>query len=257
MKILAAPSAGLGHRIHNIDASIFFARHVNAEIRILWYRNHHLNCSFFDLFEPIDSVEVIETSRWDEYLGIQETFSATKIYDTQFFSEVRPNSGYWNAGNFACDDRVIIKSWHRFFSTPWGTTNFVPTEAIARTVKNNEHLSKGAVGIHVRRTDHNYAIKVSPSEEFFNFLDARPKEETFFLCTDSEEEREQFERRYSGRLQFYSSRSSDRKEPLSIQDAFVEMLLLAKCKAIVASDGSLFSSSAAYFGRCFLHRIKI
>ena len=109
---------------------------------------------------------------------------------------------------------------------------------------------------HVRRTDHSYAIKQSETAEYFALLDARPPEERFFLCTDDPREEEMFQQRYPGRIQSYPKRDLDRRKPEAIEDALIDLLLLSRCTAVVASDGSLFSSCAAFIGNVLLHRVK-
>ncbi|MFT6271837.1 MAG: hypothetical protein ACI9KS_000348 [Sulfitobacter sp.] len=256
MRILTAASGGLGHRYSCIDACLSFGRAVGAEVEVLWFRNEHLNCRFDQLFEPPEGARLTEVGKWNEFLEYQAEFDATHLLDNEWFNREAPTANYWRAETFGPDARLSFKTFHRFHAPRRGVTYLSPKRAIAVQVEQNFSLVDKKLGVHVRRTDHSYAIKQSETAEYFALLDARPPEERFFLCTDDPREEEMFQQRYPGRIQSYPKRDLDRRKPEAIEDALIDLLLLSRCTAVVASDGSLFSSCAAFIGNVLLHRVK-
>ena len=80
------------------------------------------------------------------------------------------------------------------------------------------------------------------------------KEKTgnFFIVCDSPPVVEQVRQRYGARVLLYPRRmfSGDRKSTEGIQDALIELLLLAKNKSLKASHLSTFSEMAWWLGGC-------
>jgi len=255
LKILAAPNAGLGNRMQCIDSCIGLSRKLNRELQILWPINEQLNCPFDRLFEVPEGVDLVQVDRWVDQRSHIDGFGATRVLDTEFFHANKPGASFWNDFSFDPMDRVFIKGYHRFYARKYGDTYLNPTAEVMAKVTENMHLVDGCLGVHVRRTDHKHAIEVSKTEDYFSLLDARPKEECFFLSTDDAVEEFAFRDRYGDRVKIYKKRSFMRSESAAIEDAFMDMLLLSRCTAIIASAGSTFSACAAFIGNRLLHRV--
>jgi len=124
-------------------------------------------------------------------------------------------------------------------------------------------LPAGTVSVHVRRTDHDKAILRSPDALFVRAMDERcaPGREVapgvpfshFFLATDDPQFEETLRRRYGGSLLTHAKRTLDRQAPEGIEDAFVDLLMLAQGAEVIGSCGSSFSSVAALFHQVPLH----
>merc|ERR1712232_392715 len=129
-----------------------------------------------------------------------------------------------------------------------------PVPAVARRVW---RLPRGTVSVHVRRTDHAKAIAHSPDELFVREMDAwcRGGRATssgapftqFFLATDDPAVEEALRDRYAPYLVTYKKRTRSRNLPEGIEDAFVDLLLLARGSEIIGSFKSSYSSMAALY----------
>ena len=105
------------------------------------------------------------------------------------------------------------------------------------------------VGVHVRLGDfkkHN--DRVVRIEQFFKILD-NMKDSNFFVSSDETSCIKKFAERYGSNRVFYHSHSYNEKRDDYIT-AFVDILLLAKCKKLVLTNYSTYSQLAWYFGRC-------
>ncbi len=52
------PVGGLANRMRSIDSTINWCKRFRNDLKILWVMNHELNCSFYDLFLPINDEEI-------------------------------------------------------------------------------------------------------------------------------------------------------------------------------------------------------
>ena len=84
------------------------------------------------------------------------------------------------------------------------------------------------MAVHIRRTDHLKAIQRSPEELFVQRMEAYGHERHFFLATDDVEVEKRMKRRFGARLASSSKRTLDRNATAGVQDALVDLLLLAQ-----------------------------
>lgn len=150
-------------------------------------------------------------------------------------------------------DRVKVTAWQRTHCGMQRRRCLVLNSQMQSMLSSHSHLAKGRIGIHVRRTDHSGAISLSPDESFFVFLDGQQGD--LFLCTDDEEVEYSFQKRYGNRVISYKKRCRERDTEIAIQDALIDLCLLAECRFIVGSSASTFSSCASFWGGNPLHRI--
>ena len=53
-KLTLIPVGGLANRMRTINSVIEFCNGDNRDLSIIWFLDHGLNCSFYDLFQPIE-----------------------------------------------------------------------------------------------------------------------------------------------------------------------------------------------------------
>ena len=112
-------------------------------------------------------------------------------------------------------------------------------------------LTGNCVGVHVRRTDHTDAIANSPlalfAERMKKELEA-DKETCFFVATDDKEVRRELKELLpDAKLIFPQSDVIDRDSKERIEEAFVEMIALSKCRrSILGSYNGTFSLLPSY-----------
>jgi hypothetical protein len=110
-------------------------------------------------------------------------------------------------------------------------------------------VDRGCVGIHIRR-NHPYCRQV-PVGSFFTAVDRALRRFTrAFLATDSPEVEDIFSSRYRGDVTFYAKRSRFRDEQIGIEDALIDLFMLAKTGHLIGTSGSSYSDLAWWLGEC-------
>lgn len=108
------------------------------------------------------------------------------------------------------------------------------------------------VGVHIRRGDNAWANTWCPDRLFpavvRRVLDTQP-DAVLFICSDSAESEASLLQEFGSRVLTYPHRSLDRGRSWeAVQDALVEMYLLARTKVIIRTPSSTFSQCAAWLG---------
>lgn len=132
-----------------------------------------------------------------------------------------------------------------------GYQKFIPTEAIQKRVEQITSKFHDTIGVHIRRTDHHYAIENSPTQLFMEkisaYLDAS-EANTVFLCTDDGETKTQLIEKFGEKIIHAEISSLSRNDPHGIEDAVVDLMCLSKTNKIYGSHFSSFSQTAADIG---------
>ena len=68
--ITLVPTGGLCNRMRAIDSAVALCEKINRKLRIIWYMYEGLNCSFFELFQPINN-DYIKTIDIPAYLPVR------------------------------------------------------------------------------------------------------------------------------------------------------------------------------------------
>lgn len=119
---------------------------------------------------------------------------------------------------------------------------------------NSVILSGGGVnwiGVHVRRTDHNDSIRESTLDCFTEKMKeaiADDQEVRFFLATDDQEVERELCAAFPGRVFTYQDKVWGRNSRSGMESAIVDFLCLSRCRYILGSFNSVFSSFAATYG---------
>ena len=144
----------------------------------------------------------------------------------------------------------------------------MPTPAIRERVEafTREHFRDAMIGVHLRRGDFHFARPdvSANTDAALRVIDdhlTRLPDASIFLATDdgatsgprgevvrNEGVHARLQRRYGDRVVSTTPRSLDRNDPIAIEDALVDLLLLRRTDAIVGTTASSFSELAA-FGR--------
>lgn len=119
-------------------------------------------------------------------------------------------------------------------------------------------LGASSVGLHIRRTDHAAARATSTDEAFCAALDAALEAglasgqpvERVFVATDDPPTEALLRARYGDRVVTRAKASLDRRDPEAIGDALIDLMLLARCGALIGSAGSSFTELAWWLGGC-------
>ncbi|MCX5967634.1 MAG: hypothetical protein NTV57_08350 [Cyanobacteria bacterium] len=132
---------------------------------------------------------------------------------------------------------------------------FIPLPALRQRVATrlNEARFVGAplLGVHIRRSDHRFAIAYSDTSAFIAAMQEhlrRHPASRFLLCTDDPAEVVPMRTLFGNRLIWSPSACLDRSHQVAAIDALVDFLALAGCDAILGSHLSSFSLLAARYG---------
>lgn len=252
-RILSVCWGGLANRIQNVESCLSLSLATSRALKVHWPLDWALGALFESLFQIPEGAEVLSTADFVELDRETREFDANFELDGNYFSDREYITEKELEAVLAPFDRVKISAWQRLHCGMQRRRRLALNRQIQSMLSTYSHLAKGRIGIHVRRTDHSGAISLSPDESFFVFLDDQQGD--FFLCTDDEEVEYSFRKRYGDRIISYEKRSRERDAEIGIQDALIDLCLLAECRFIVGSSASTFSSCASFWGGNPLHRV--
>lgn len=119
-----------------------------------------------------------------------------------------------------------------------------------RIEENLQKVGPHPIGIHIRRTDNQASIALSPIQLFIDRAEEILKEhpdQRFYLATDDEPTKLAFKQRF-GKHIITASNKAERGNTAGIQDAVVEMFTLARMEEIYGTADSSFSVIASRIG---------
>jgi hypothetical protein len=227
------------------------ARDRGASLAVLWKRDHHLSARFDDLFVKPDDIRTVLTIRSESLHRCLNAIVGRVFTHSLEQPDVEAmNRAHADYVRYAAGRSVFIRTHSRFHCES-DFSLIEPLPEITRAVDAYGLEGLGAVGVHIRRTDHTRSIEHSPTQLF---LDAMREEMSqnpgtvFFVATDSAEEERLLQRAFPGRIIVHPKVSLDRSEPRAIRDAMVDLYCLARCRKLLGSYWSSFTDTAAALG---------
>lgn len=229
--------AGLGNRLMALTSAIALGRELQLPVKVIWTPSYECRIGFDDLFEPLPNVQ----------RGTEGVF------------------GYpiscGNAAQFAALPKtrnMHIITYIHFYQSPHLTS-------ILRELKPRQEFldkvpalfgNKKVVGVQIRRTDNEAAIRHSPTELFIEAMKAYTSDTYFFLATDSEFEKVRLRDAYGSRLLTFDA-PLNRGTMEGMRAGFTDFLALSRCSEILASFHSSFSEKASEFGNVPMRVLKL
>ncbi len=255
--IKLVPILGLCNRLRAIDSALVLANDTGRELRIYWEKNNDVGSPFRLLFEPLPDprARVVE-GRLFPFPRIVEKLFRTKSYSAADYALLQSA----DLRTFAPYHSINITSYSRFRTSPSPFAAFLPIAELRDRIKViTSEFGEHTVGVHVRRTDNLLSIANSPDslfiERMHREIDRRP-DTRFYLATDSAEVKHTFSQHFGPRLMF-SERASSRRSVAGMQDAVVELYVLAATKRIIGSHWSSYSETAAKIGRIPFEQMRV
>lgn len=250
-RITIEPFAGLGNRMRAMDSAVGLAAEEGVRLRVVWTRTPDFNCSFRDLFEVPEGIELRERTRdWDRFLRLlYARLRRSRVFEQREMEQLRRDPTPIREALSRQDVHIVTGSW--FFPSPRPYACFRPIAAIRQEI--DAQLSRfgtRTVGVHIRRTDNVQAIDRSPTRLFIERMAAELRQApdtTFFLATDSPTEEACIAGNFPNRVQF-RPKALDRGDPQALRDAVVDLYCLAHTRSILGSYWSSFSAIAAALG---------
>ena len=255
MKIHLIPYGGLGNRMRVIASIYRYAKENNHELVVHWNRQKDFNQSFKNCFKPIENIKVI-----DRFIG----FNHNNPYKLNLFIPrlidkiLNRRSHYFvKENNFeqiikeAIQDNIkeiTISTCLQHGEMYPLNKLFCPNDQIYKTINDNYELfSDFTVGVHIRRTDNVLSKSFSKPEIFKEKVRILFEENTsakIFLCTDDIQIKREFIEEFGNKVITYNSRLN-RFTPKGINDAIIELFLLAKTNVIWGSFNSSYTDIAS------------
>ncbi len=269
------PCAGLGNRLLALGSAIYWARRLGCDLVVLWKKESVCAVSWDKIFEAPTEFVVKEYNQMPKKLNN----AARVLLDSKALEkEVRgvPKldctevEALWRDDNLEAFEERIKSDDGSFYIRSYG--RFAPAEEMAECIRKLPFSAKiiervngvmegdaSVYGVHIRRTDHVDAIRMSPTslyEEKMAELARQDENCVFFIASDDQKEIDNLKMKFkcvtAPRLSAEVSRGSDE----GIMDAAVDMLCLSRCRKILGAYGSTFSLMASVIGNVPLEVIS-
>lgn len=270
--IIIEPCAGLGNRLLGLGSAFAVAEKLNRKLVVMWKREVGCNIRFSELFDlPFEVVEISENGLKKEpvaqILGDRAKKKwrgmADRFLECDDVEQIKEQEGYEGLFRLIKQTPVIyLKAFGPICEVNAESYSFVKP---SKNIEENgaclfRELNGHCVGVHVRRTDHTEAIANSPlalfAERMQKELEA-DADTSFFVATDDKEVRRELKELLpDAKLIFPQSDVIDRDSKEGIEEAFVEMLALSKCRKILGSYNSTFSLLPSYIGNIPLETVR-
>ncbi|NJO68609.1 MAG: hypothetical protein HC830_04440 [Bacteroidetes bacterium] len=267
------PQAGLANRMRSLDSAIKMAEDYKKELIIYWIRTPDFNCSFSKLFKDPGTYKLIEGSSRlrdngrAQYLLQELLLSNIGIRYPQGYKryiyhremvDMKLNRDVNEV--FSKGEPVFIQTDTRFYKPESNYSFFKPSDEIEDKVGNflNKNLNANYIGIHIRRSDNIQSILNSPTELFIKYMKEESEknpEVLFYLATDSPDEEKYLKTIFPNRI-ITRDKQLSRNNPLAIQDAWIDLLILSRASRIFGSFYSSFSETAAAIGNVAFLQVK-
>jgi hypothetical protein len=266
--LTVACEAGLGNRLRVLLSGMALAEASGRRFTMLWPRSPSCSAVFSDLYETAWPVQDLAMSaNWGLFLHTfnSPTGSSSSVVDllTIPSPDVRVHAYNWLLRpEIYPSHRQLMRRCVELFD------ELLPVVEVRERIKafHVAAFRPRMIGVHLRRADHQLAAPTaagntrSAMAAVDRWLEKWP-EAGILLCTDdgaihqrtrralpTEGVRAKFLWRYGERVVSTTPRSLNRNEPVAIQDALVDMMLLRQTDGLVGTAGSSFSALAA-FGR--------
>ena len=288
MPILSIPDGGLCNRMRSIESAIALGEYLHTPVTIYWRVNWQIRCRPQELFRMESLTEgrsipvtIRVTGRLNPWRilwlagcrikslrPIVRTLS--KVASTlhcPFLLAENPEyrttdqllKQYFGTAETAKAQKKLLHARWIFYSGGWygidrsDFSRWKPTPELEHRIE--EECRKigdlsHALGVHIRRTDNEVAIRESPDELFEKRMQqeiAQDPSVHFYLATDSPSVKEKFSVLFGKRLTTPEGRLS-RNDAEGMKQAVVELYTLARCRHIIATWYSTFSRTAAAIG---------
>lgn len=250
------PTGGLCNRMRALDAAIALSKDLGQSLEVKWVRNKGLNARFSDLFQPITElpVQVVETktsaitrSKW--YKKREAAKYDIMIDHDECKRLSKAGFDFTELGKY---QRPFISGFLPFYENPDRFSAFVPVESIEALIsEETKRFSERVVGVHVRRSDHEDAIRQSPLEAFIDAMEKEIESDPatrFYLASDDSGVKQEMKARFGERLMTNEQQAS-RSDLQGICGAVVELFALSRTHKLIGSFRSSFSRTAAHLGK--------
>lgn len=242
------PTGGLCNRMRVLNSAIFLANKAGVPLTLVWPVTWDMGAPVSRLFKLPSFITLIENNQADLMHEFAE--KVDKVIEQEELTNLF--CGHYHMESlFESYKSIYMKTGGIFY--PYQHFNYFQPIAELQKIINQyiSNFTQNVIGVHIRRTDNETAIKYSPTESFIEAMDLeiiKNPQVKFYLATDSPEVESQLTVRYRERI-ISHGKEFRRDTEKSIQDAVVDLYCLANTKKLLASYWSSFSDIAAEINR--------
>lgn len=244
--IYLRPVAGLCNRLRAINSAIALARDTCQPLHVYWRIDQEMNTCFRRLFNVPEDFVLNDAGR--------ESFAARLFY-----------SRY----NFVCRNFGSVQKWNckkiAKVGRPWVITSFAPfydgmsvgydwlrpIDAIQLKINAfRREYGRDVIAMHIRRTDNEMSRKLSPLSLFEKKIKDHLSDNSrqrFFIASDDNSVKDSLRKQF-GTAIVTRDHVARREDANGVEDAVVDLFLLAGCSRLYGSGWSSFSEVAAQIG---------
>ena len=264
-KLTLVPHGGLCNRMRAIDSALRLSRRLHKQLTVIWLENtSQLRCPFNKLFQPIPQLHLISPQLTSIYINPQSiqissplkrtllSFSA-QVFQTVNFQKIIDNDEAImliktdQLATLANYQSLMIMTDRSFDSAnTYDVFKPIPTleSAIQRRMA---AFGRHTVGLHIRRGDHDKAIRHSPLDLFINAITQeinKNADSNFYLASDSLQIKHRLLDQFGDRI-ITQLAPTDRNSEQGMQDAVIDLYALSRTRKIYGSYWSSYSRVAA------------
>lgn len=257
MKISLVPYAGLCNRMNAIVCAIQAHKTYDVPINIYWEKTNDCCAEFSDLFQPLMNTDIkVQPIKhfYLKYGGPKKLYIPNLVRHLYFDKSIKGDLISNSCLNevFKNSDNVYINSANRFCNLDgidliYGDF-FQPSTVIKLKIETlTKTFSSNTIGIHIRRTDNEVAIRTNPLENYITLMKKEIEKDfdtTFYIASDSEEVKSFFKKIFGDRI-IEEQLCLTRKSVRGMQDAVSELYCLSETKKIIGSSNSTYSLIAS------------
>ncbi|WP_099469143.1 O-fucosyltransferase family protein [Konateibacter massiliensis] len=246
--IIIQPSGGLCNRIRVINSAYELAKKRGDKLTVLWLNNAELNCPFESLFQPVSEIKMINIYSNFNLKKLFLQLSANQRFDNTAI-ENNKRDGVLNKDFFdSLKKNVFISTWEHFYPSSDYRFFQASDEIQSRIDKITSQFGKNSVGVHIRRTDHTWAIESSKTNNFVTAIEqelAVNPDAKFYVATDDINEENLLREKFPDSIISNQNKTLSRNSVAGMHDALIDLICLSKTTKIFGSYFSSFTDVAA------------
>lgn len=256
-KVICVPYAGLCNRISCLMSALYLSDHYadNFTVKVYWGSSNDCKAYYNQLFTPIkrDNFKIVRLQKWNLLFNRHTPNLLKRIFFDNIYNgstnDVILNKSF-RANN------IYVASYNKFIQFEYKTNIAEILHPLPKIEK--KILEKGKmikeyctqnqcqiIGIHIRRTDNQLAIKNNPIIFFLQKIDELHEKIKccFYLSTDDNKLKESIIQEYQKKgIKIFCHKSILKRDSLKgMEDAVIDLWLLGKCNKIIGSSNSSFS----------------
>ncbi len=234
-----------------IDSAIALSSALEKDLLVYWTRTKNLDCRFHSLFQSIALPHVtvcdINSARAPGWKTSGKQIRYDKVIEAdELDSSLDSGNKFKELRHYS---NILMESFSRFYINEKMYSNLVPTKEIRRLIDLEcENFTNNTIGIHIRRTDHVWSVRESPTEMFVDAmrLELSLNDKTnFYVASDCLETKQYLGRVFAEKV-LTNFQKAERKTESGMIRAVIELYTLSRTSKIYGSYRSTFSHTAAH-----------